>query len=139
MKRRRIPEDTTFFHYYNNNPKNRTTGDCVIRAISLATDTPYTQVLREMCELSCKTGYSIGSSQLEKKYLEARGWEKQKQPRMYDGRKITGCQWLTTAGKETMIVSIGAQHLSCIKDGKFWDIWDCSGNCVGVYYVKKKH
>ena len=135
--KRKIPEDTLFFHYYNANPKNRRTGDCVIRALSLALNKDYKDVLMEMAELSCKTGYSIGSSQLEKKYLEKNGWEKQKQPRMWDGRKITGRQWLTTAGNETMIVSIGAQHLSCIKEGRFWDIWDCSGRCVGVYYVKK--
>ena len=94
-------------------------------------------VLMEMAALSCKTGYSIGSTQLEQKYLKANGWERQKQPRTTEGKKVRGKLWLSSIGNETQVVSIGAQHLTCIKDGKFWDIWDCSSDCVGIYYVKK--
>lgn len=137
MAKRRIPADNVFFHYYNANPKNKHTGDCSIRAISLALDKRYKEVLMEMAEMSFKTGYSIGSTQLEQKYLESYGWERRKQPKTWDGHKIRGTQWLTTAGNETMVVSIGTCHLSCIKEGKFWDIWDCSDGCIGVYYVKK--
>ena len=110
--------------------------DCVIRAISLALDKRYKDVLMEMAELSFKTGYSIGSSQLEQKYLEANGWKKMKQPRTPEGKKIRGRFWLNSVGNENQVVSIGSQHLTCIKEGKFWDIWDCSNDCIGVYYVK---
>lgn len=134
--KRKLPKDTEYFHYYNANPKNKHTGDCVIRAISLALDKRYRDVLMEMAELSFKTGYSIGSSQLEQKYLKANGWKKMKQPRTPEGKKIRGKFWLNSVGNENQVVSIGSQHLTCIKDGKFWDIWDCSNDCVGVYYVK---
>lgn len=137
MAKRRIQADNIFFHYYNANPKNKHTGDCSIRAISLALDKRYKEVLMEMAEMSFKTGYSIGSTQLIDKYLKANGWEKQKQPRHWDNKKVTGRQWLNTCGMKTMIVSIGSHHLTCIKENRFWDIWDCSDGCIGVYYVKK--
>ena len=138
MAKRKIPSDNSFFHYYNANPKNRHTGDCVIRAISLALDKRYKEVLMEMAELSFKTGYSIGSTELEKKYLELNGWVKMKQPKWEDGTKFTGKQFCYSFPNiKIAVVSIGSHHLSCIKDGKIWDIWDCSNDKVGIYYVKK--
>ena len=47
---RKLPKDTEYFHYNNANPKNKHTGDCVIRAISLALDKRYKDVLMEMAE-----------------------------------------------------------------------------------------
>ena len=138
MAKRKIPSDNAFFHYYNANPKNRHTGDCVIRAISLALDKRYKEVLMDMAELSFKTGYSIGSTELEKKYLELNGWVKMKQPKWEDGTKFTGKQFCYAFPNiKTAVVSIGSHHLSCVKEGKIWDIWDCSGDKVGIYYVKK--
>ena len=98
----------------------------------------YKDVLMEMAELSFKTGYSIGSTELEKKYLELNGWVKMKQPKWEDGTKFTGKQFCYSFPNiKTAVVSIGSRHLSCIKDGKIWDIWDCSNDKVGIYYVKK--
>lgn len=135
--RKKQPEDTRFFHYFNANPKGKHTDDCVIRAICLALGKDYNEVLMDMAQLQIKTGYSIGSDQLTQKYLEANGWIKRSQPRTSEGKKVRGKVWLKSA-TETQIVSIGSHHLTCIKDGKVWDIWDCTDDCVGVYYTKRK-
>lgn len=137
MAKRKIPNDTIFFHYYNANPKDKRTTDCVYRALSVAMDKTWKDVMMEMTEMACKYGYVPSDITLINKYLKKNGWVKRKQPRMYDGRRLTGCQWLTTVGKETMIINIGSGHMSCIKDGKIWDTWDCSGRCVGNYWVKE--
>ena len=51
MKREQKYPDTESFVFHNQNPHNRFTTDCVIRAISAATEIPYNQVVMEMAEL----------------------------------------------------------------------------------------
>ena len=43
--------------YYNEHPFGKQNGDCVIRAIATATEIPYNQVVMELAELQCKTGF----------------------------------------------------------------------------------
>ena len=90
MKREQKYPETQTFHYYNANPKNRITGDCRIRAISVACEVPYNQVVMDLAKIQCETGYdqtaNQGISILMKKY----GWTKCKQPRKPNGKKYTG-------------------------------------------------
>ena len=70
MKRQEKYPDTSTFHYYNANPHNRITGDCWARAICNALEIPYNQVVMEMAEFQCKTGYS--AEQLIDRYLKSK-------------------------------------------------------------------
>ena len=133
----KIQSDTNYFHYYNANPKNKHTCDCVIRAISLGLDKSYKEVLYEMTDLSFKTGYHSTSNQLINKYLKQNGFIKRKQPRWGDGTKFTGKEFCYSLKNTTAIINIGSHHLSCVKNGKIWDIWDCSNRKVGNYWVKE--
>ena len=74
MKRQDKYPDTNTFHFYNANPHNRFTTDCVIRAISTATEIPYNQVVMEMAEMQCKTGFDPSENKLIDKYLTSKGW-----------------------------------------------------------------
>ena len=56
MKRQDKYQNTRTFQYYNANPKNRITGDCVIRALCTAMGKPYETVYRELFEFSMKNG-----------------------------------------------------------------------------------
>lgn len=47
------------FELRNVNPKNKKTGDCVIRALTIATEQPYEVVRDELFELMKKTGYTM--------------------------------------------------------------------------------
>ena len=87
MKRQDKYPETSTFHYYNANPKNRITGDCWARAICTALEIPYEQVVMEMAEMQCKTGYD--ASELIGRYLKSKGWKKQSQPRKDDNTKYT--------------------------------------------------
>lgn len=129
--------DTQSFHFYNANPKNKRTEDCVFRAISLTLDMSWKDVVMEMAEMSCKTGYAITGNKLIEKYLLSKGWIKQKQKRTSDNKKINGKEFCKLFSKnDVVIVKIGSHHLSCIKENKIWDTWDCSPYKVGVYYIK---
>jgi hypothetical protein len=137
MKRQDKYPETSTFHYHNANPKNRITTDCVIRAISTATKIPYTQVVMEMAEMQCKTGYDDGDAKLYDKYLQSKGWVKHKQPRKLDNTKYTGEEFCKKARRyENYIANIGGHHVVAIVNAKVWDIWDSTDGCIGNYWTK---
>lgn len=142
MTRQQKYPETTTFHYHNQNPHGRLTSDCVIRAISAATETPYNQVVMELAELQCKTGYDDGDVKLFDKYLASKGWVKHKQPRKDDGTKYTGAEFCKEAREYTfnyparMIANIGGHHVVAIIDARVWDTWDSTGWCIGNYWTE---
>jgi len=130
--------NTDTFQYYNHNPKNRITGDCVVRAISFALDEPYNKIVMSLAEIWCETGYDglckKGYNQLLKNY----GWVKNKQPRKTDGTKFTGKEFCKIFNKGTYICKIGGHHIVTIKDGKVYDIWDSTDGCIGNYWTREE-
>lgn len=152
MARTRVEKypTTDVFQYYNRNPRNRITTDCVIRAISLSLDLPYTTVVMEMAEMQCKTGYDDASKELIDRYLKSKGWVKCKQPRKGDNTKYTGeefcrkiqhpiyCEELNLPDCDwhRIVANIGGHHIVSIVEGKIHDIWNPSHKCVGNIWVK---
>lgn len=149
MKRQDKYQDTSTFHFHNANPKNKITGDCVIRAISTAMERPYNEVYKELFEFSVKYGYMLNDKKCYEKYLEAQGWTKHAQPRKDDNTKYTGwefCERLSTditAVGKTIIAHIGGHHLVCIKETgrcgyhKVHDHWNSTDGCIGNYWTKR--
>lgn len=137
MKRQDKYPNTDYFVYYNRNPKNRLTEDCEVRALSLATDTPYEQVVMDLARLSCETGYAFSGMNLIARYLSSKGWVKHQQPRAKDNTKYTGKQFCKLFSRYPVIIaSIGGHHISCVIEGKFYDTWDCTEWCVGNFWTK---
>ena len=142
MKRENKYPDTRNFHYYNANPKNKITGDCVIRAISTAMERPYNEVYRELFEFSLGCGLMLNDKKCYEKYLEAQGWKKNKQPRKDDNTKYTGVEFCKEVREYTfnypdrMIAHIGGHHIVAIVDGRVWDIWNSTDGCIGNDWVK---
>ena len=151
MKRQDKYPDTDTFTYYNANPKNKVTTDCWLRAISTGLNKDYVQVLREMVEVSIKTGYEVSDKRTIEKYLAANNFVKMKQPRKYDNTKYTGSEWCNHLNSNgytgNIIAMIGGHHIVAIKptnsDGlnkkyKIHDTWNSSYKCIGNYYIKMK-
>lgn len=145
MTRQQKYPETSTFHYHNQNPRNRITTDCVIRAISTATEIPYNQVVMEMAELQCKTGYDDGDAKLYDLYLKQQGFVKHKQPRKADNTKYTGAEFCrelqgdysyTIGMQKPIVANIGGGHIVAIVDGKVWDIWNCTHKSIGNYWIK---
>ena len=141
-RQEKYPEPPTF-HYHNANPRNRITTDCVIRAISTATEIPYERVVMEMAELQCKTGYDDGDVKLIDRYLKSKGWVKNPQPRKDDGTKYTGkefCEEVRTHRhwySPAIIANIGGHHTVAIMFGQVYDSWDSTDGCIGNYWEKR--
>ena len=137
MKRQDEYPSTDYFVYYNRNPKNKFTEDCVVRALSLAIDIPYEQVVMDLAQLSCQTGYAFSSRNLVARYLSSKGWIKHQQPRAKDNTKYTGKQFCKLFSRYPVIIaSVGGHHISCVIEGKFYDTWDCTEGCVGNFWTK---
>lgn len=131
----KIPKDTATFNYYNANPKKRHSTDCVTRAICAATGQTYEQTARELLDLWLKTGYEMTDVKCFGKYLESKGWLKNKQPRKFDNKKLTGNEFAKIF-KGVCVANIGGNHTVCIKNGKILDIWDSGDGCIGNYWTK---
>lgn len=143
---RKQPKDTDTFVYHNQNPRNKKTGDCVIRALSTATGIPYNDVLLGLATIQLKTGYMVDCKENYGKWLKALGWELHKQPRKEDGRKYTGrefCQQLWHSGIDLpigsdhrIIAHIGTHHIVAIINWQVWDTWDSTKGCIGSFWYK---
>lgn len=156
MTREQKYPDTKTFHYYNANPKNRITGDCVIRAICTGMDIPWVDCVMDLAEAAIETGYSVASKENMHRYLTSHGWTKMPQPRKADNTKYTGedfCKALQSGklmnGYEgNIIAKIGGHHVVCIKRvedlttvkwQKVWkvcDIWNSTDGCIGNFWIK---
>lgn len=136
MNRKEKYPDTSTFHFHNENPKGRITGDCTFRAIARATGKSWVEVVREMAEISIKTGYAVNDKKGIEKYMESIGWVKMPQPRKADGTKCTGAEFAKEIPYRNVVCMIGGHHVTCIIDGKVNDIWDCTNKCIGNYWIK---
>lgn len=133
----KIPSDTDTFKYYNANPRKKHTTDCVTRAICTALNQSYDQTARELLELSLKTGYDISDPRCFGKYLELKGWIKNKQPRKPNNTKFTGSEFVKVF-EGVCVANLGGNHTVCIKGGKVFDIWDSTAGCIGNYWIDGK-
>ena len=151
-KRRKKYPDTDTFHYYNANPKHKITTDCVIRAVTTALKQPYDQTLREMAEMTIKTGYMLNENAGIDYYMKSKGWIKCKQPKKEDGTKYTGEEFCRTLMHpiyseelnlyssdyeiNNILANIGGHHTVAIMSGQVWDIWNSTRGSVGIVWVK---
>lgn len=148
------PKDTATFHFYNANPKNNRAGDCVIRAISTATDKSWDEIFTELTKIAIQKKRMPNDPLCYKELLKKFGWEKEKQPRKEDNTKYTGaefCRLLDSDDLEyqldyhgstnSIIAHIGGHHIVCIKyhenKHKVFDTWNSTAGCIGNYWTKK--
>lgn len=148
MKQKTPPKDTATFHYKNLNPKDRFTGDCVIRAIAAVTGKSWNEVFDALVSIARKEKRLPNDRLVLSKYMKTLGWSKMKSPRHEDNTKYTGKQFchqlqedqFPLTGNDSgsippILASIGSLHITAIIHGKVQDTWDCTGNCIGNYWL----
>lgn len=123
-----------------------TAGDCVVRAIAIATEQPYQTVYDALYALNKnQKGRLRGASPRDggtktatiRKYMESIGWKFT--PTMQIG---SGCKVHLRADElpKGRIVVRASKHLVAVIDGVVNDTYDCSRGgtrCVYGYYSKK--
>lgn len=124
------------FVQYNNNPKKKRGNDCVVRAISFATQTLWEDVYWELAKLGIKKGLMLNDNKNWKAYLKRQGYQQNKMPRREDNTRYTVEEFTNEIAEDgkTYIVSI-SKHLTVIKGKKLYDTFDCSKKSVGNYWI----
>lgn len=120
-------------------------GDCVTRAVAIATDRDYKEVYDEINEFAKRERRGKHSKsnarngvrkQTTRKYLESLGWVFVPTMQIGAGCKVHLNKDELPSG--TIIVKV-SHHLACVKDGVLYDTHDCTRGgerCVYGYYRK---
>lgn len=123
------------FIKYNANPKQKRTNDCVIRAISTATGIEWKEIYSALSMQGIKNSLMLNDPKNWRKYLEKLGYEKYKMPRRADNTRYTVEEFCDEIANDNEIYIIKiAGHLTCIKDKKLYDTWNCGKKSVGNYW-----
>ena len=140
MKAKDRKKNTATYHYYNANPKGLYTGDCRYRAYALANNVSWEVAVLTVSLWTIKTGRTDWDSTTIDEVLQEFGnWVKQGEPKKKDGTKYTVGELAKMLKiQPDPVVVIVNNHTTCIKDGKVWDIWDCSKEYVRNYWMLEK-
>lgn len=123
--------------HYNNNPISLRTGDCVIRACSLATDRSWDATYKDIAKLGQAMGLMPDKGAVWGAYLRQRGFY-----RDIISNRCPDCFTVRQFAKEhprgTYVLAIDGNpgHVVCVKNGDWIDIWD-SGDEIPTYYYYK--
>lgn len=122
------------FIYTNVNPTNKSTGDCVIRAISLLENQGWRRTMLEITAFSYFMYEVVDDNDVWETYMEFIGYRKlllpDECPDCYTLRKF--CR-LHPYGK--YLVCTGS-HVVAVIDGNYYDTWN-SGDEIVTYYFRK--
>ena len=119
----------------NPNPIGRETGDCVIRAISIATDQSWRRTYRDLCLLGEIHGDLPNSNMIWGMYLRERGAKQFLLPETCP-ECITVRAFCDRYPDGMYVIGTGT-HAVCTIDGDWYDSWD-SGECVPTVFWKVK-
>lgn len=137
------------FIHLNLNPFGIDTGDCVIRAITLALNYNWFMVHDELSFLSRKMADMPSSNRVWKTYLKEKGYhEMQAQNTCPNcttvdrfanthpkGRYILStCEY--TKARDNLIVT--GTHVVAVIDGDYYDTWDSGADVPLSYFVVQK-
>ena len=130
-----------YFEKINVNPKEwKREGDCVVRALTKASNKNWITVYDELCELGRKHYRMPNSKPIYEEWLKQNNFIKYKQPKKSNGKKFTVKELLDKIEDtpylkgRTFVVSTN-KHLTCIQCGKIKDTWDCGRKYEGNYWV----
>lgn len=120
------------FIHNNPNPKNVRVGDCVIRAISIATAKTWEDVYTRLAAYGFTMCDMPSSNAVWGKYLKDQGYERHLVEDTCPDECYTIHQFCIDHPKGIYIVATDG-HVVCVMNGDYYDTWD-SGNEVPIYY-----
>ena len=115
----------------NPNPLGKQTGDCVIRAIAIATDQSWRETYRDLCEEGERLGDLPNSNPVWGNYLRKRGAEQFLLPESCPAC-ISVRAFCERYPKGVYVIGTGS-HAVAVIDGDYYDSWD-SGAEVPTYF-----
>jgi len=122
--------------YFPTKLKKDLAGDCVIRAIAIATGLDYKVVWVRMFEIGAEIGRMPNSWVTVDLYLDALGWKKCKPFRKSNGRKYKLKDVPISPDRAYLFRT--SKHLTAVVNGELRDVWNCGAWCANSYYVRGK-
>ena len=124
------------YKFLNPHPQGKRVGDCVKRAITIASGKDYNEVKRELNRYKRKTGAEVFNEwhkNVEPYIKEMLGGVKMSFPAVKGEPRMNGERFCEEYSKGTYILQM-ANHVVCCKDGCLYDTWDCGDKCVYTAY-----
>lgn len=123
------------WRYYNPNPEHNDTGDCVIRALSLAFGTDWETTFLNVAMKGYEMHKMPSNNAVWDAYLRHNGFKRYILPNdCPDCYRIKNFCMDNPTG--VYILATGS-HVVTVIDGNYYDTWD-SGNEVAIYFYKKE-
>ena len=120
------------FIKFNDNPCGRTTGDCVIRAISILENKPWRKVYLALCVEGYNECAFGDDNRTWEGYLKSLGYRKFNLP---NTPGFTLATFAETNKQGKYLVGTGS-HTVAVVNGDIIDAWDCSGETPLYYFTK---
>lgn len=117
--------------HVNPNPARKNVGDCVVRAISIATNRPWLEVYDDIYLTGREEFDMPNSDAVWGLYLYRLGFEPFILPSKCP-QCVTISNFCKIFPKGTYIIGTGS-HAVCIIDGDYYDTWD-SGSQIASYF-----
>lgn len=117
------------FKYYNENPLNRYEDDCVIRAISCATDRSWDYVYDYLSDIAQYEGTLFDKREFVRNYLD-------RTYKRLDGIYGTVGEASGMFPNNTLLITMQG-HIVCSKNGIIYDTFDCRDREVEYVWLVK--
>lgn len=122
------------FHFINPNPNNNNTGDCAVRAISMAMDQDWNKTYLDLCFKGFEFKVMPSNKRVLTEYLKENGWHRyiipDTCPSCYTVKDFCGEYFRGT------YILCSESHAVAVIDGDYWDTWN-SGDEFPIYYWTK--
>ena len=126
-------------NYFPTKLKKDLAGDCIMRAIPIATGIDYKVIWDGMFELGSEIGRMPNSWVTMDLYLDSLGWKKCKPFRKSNGRKYklkdVPIRFCHVPGEAFLFRT--SKHLTAVVNGELRDVWNCKESYANSYYVKE--
>jgi len=120
MKNDYVYDDGGRHKYFQMKYKKDRVGDCVVRALAIATNEDYNSVRNELWNISLDNGDMPNGRLTTDTFLTKRGFIKEKKIKGY-------CLGNYPVNHNEVYVVNLAKHMVCLDKGLVRDIWDCRG------------
>ena len=123
---------TPTYEYTNTHPNEiKTIGDCVFRAISIATGKSWLEVYDELCEMGRELLAPPNDGETYKCYLDGIA---DRILVKVDRKRLTGKDLAKRKDGKTYVLRL-ANHVATVKDGKVRDTWDSGNKSAYIVWV----
>ena len=121
---------------FTNNPYNRSTGDCVIRALSVALKLSWDDVFWNLTAKAYEMGDILSSNSVWGEYLKDVGFIRKVIPNSCPDC-YTVAEFALDNPYGTYVLGTGT-HAVAVVNGNIYDAWDSSKE-VPIYYYEKEN